>query len=170
MAGRAVLTISTLAEEQSDGAAPHAFPIYEFVTMLVASTFAVAELLSHAWFAEHVLLLEAVLRRHSLSAVLHTSEIGSLALVALINGAVVHGEFFEFVKVDIAFCDDSASFVKSLVDSHFDAEFHDNLLGLIVLEELGREDRHAVVDHHLLLAAGAVEISESDLYCRILMT
>ena len=60
------------------------------------------------------MLLHSVFSLHGLAAVLHAAEVGLLALVAEVEGAVVLGEASQVVEVDVAFGDDASLPVVAL--------------------------------------------------------
>ena len=94
MAGGAEGVVTSAAEEHSHGAAPHAFPVNELVSVLLAELFAVAKLFHRALFAHEVLWGEVIgiFRFQCLGTVLHATEVRLLALEALVECAGVHGE------------------------------------------------------------------------------
>ena len=85
----------------------------------------VAKRLNTAALAQVVLLVLITLRLHGLCTVLHAPEVRLLAAVALIEGAVLEGELFEFAKVIVTFSDHSAFFVIAFFFGHLDAELED---------------------------------------------
>ena len=130
MAGSAEGEVAAAAKENSHVTAPHAFPVNELVSVLLAELFAVAKLLHRTFFAHEVFRLEIIriLRFHSLGTVLHAAKVGILALEALVECALVQGVLGQFAIVDIAFGHDSTLSVVALLYSYLLAEAGDSLL------------------------------------------
>ena len=96
--------------------------------MLLAHILPVAERLNAAALAQVVLLVLITLRLHGLCTVLHATKVRLLAAVALIEGAVLEGDLFEFAKVIVTFSDDPASLVITFFDGLSNAEIDDGAL------------------------------------------
>ena len=96
--------------------------------MLLAHILPVAERLNAAALAQVVFLVLITLRLHGLCTVLHAPEVRLLAAVALIEGAILEGELFEFAKVIVTFSDAPASLVITFFDGLSDAEIDDGAL------------------------------------------
>ena len=109
------------------------------------------------------MLLHFAFRLHGLAAVLHTAEVGLLALKALVVSTIVHGEALKVIKVDVAFFDDAALLVVSLLFCFFRRKLADLGLEAQGLLDECREPWHLVAcDRDFLFAGRAVEVSESD--------
>ena len=131
--------------------------------MLLAHLLAVAELLIPAIFAHQVLLLHFAFRLHGLAAVLHTAEVGLLALEALVVSTIVHGEALQVIKVDVTLFDNATRPVIALFFCFLCCELADLGLEVQGLLDERRESWHLVAsDGDFLLARRAVEVSESD--------
>ena len=100
--------------------------------MLCANFLSVTHLLHHAFLALEVLSLNVIgiLGLHSLSTVLHATEIWFLALGALVKCACMQGELGQFSIIEIAFSYDSSFLVQAFFDRCFCAKFHDFFLEL----------------------------------------
>ena len=72
--------------------------------MLIAKVFAVAKPIQSTFLAHEVLSLEFINR---FGTVLHATEVRHFALKALVECALMQGEFSEFSEVNIAFSYDS---------------------------------------------------------------
>ena len=94
---------------------------------------------------------------------MHAAKVWNLALFALVECALVHGEILKLSKVDVAFGHDSTLLVVALLDGRLQAEALDCLLVVGLFIELLAQERHVVIEFDLLLAARAVEVAEGDL-------
>ena len=162
MARSAVVTGATCADKQGDRATEHAFPIDELVAMLFAHCFTETELFGHALFTEQIFLLQSIFRLHRLHAIFHPTEVWLLALDALVERAIVHGEAGQVVIVNVTFCDNSTRFVVALFAGHLQRELKDLRLDHQLFDDLFGQNGHPIVDHNLLLATRAVKIAERD--------
>ena len=88
--------------------------------MLFTLILPVAQLLDQAVLAEEVLAPELVLRLHRGIAVLHASEVRLLALEALVEGALLHGELERLPVKVIAFGLQSLTLKQALPLSHLE--------------------------------------------------
>ena len=88
--------------------------------MLVAHRFTEAKLLGHALFTEQIFFLQRIFRLHRLHAILHSPEVRLLALDALVECAIVHGEASQVVIIDVTFCDNSTCFVIAFFAGHLE--------------------------------------------------
>ena len=93
MTRSAIVAGASCADEKGHRAAKHALPVDELVAVRVTHRLPEAQLLRHALLAEKFFFLKCVLRLHSLQAVFHSTEVGLLALEALVECAVFHCEF-----------------------------------------------------------------------------
>ena len=80
------------AEVDGNGAAEHALPVDMLLPMLVTDDNTGAKSLKLAVLADKVLLRGTLLDSELLLALNHAAEVGLLTLVALIEGAFLHGE------------------------------------------------------------------------------
>ena len=109
MAGSAEGIVTSAAKEHCHIAAPHALPVNEFVSVLLAECFAVTKLFHCTLLAQKALWVEIIriFLFQRFGTVLHATEVRLFALEALVECALVQGEFSEFSVVDIAFSHDS---------------------------------------------------------------
>ena len=82
MTGSAEGKVASFAKEHSHVAASHAFPVNEFVSVLVAKVFAVAKPIQRTFLTHEALLVEFIQR---LGTVLHATEVRLLAFGALVE-------------------------------------------------------------------------------------
>ena len=121
----AVLVMTVVAEvcgaeavEEGDGAAEHALPVDLLLAVLVALLQTRAIGLHLALFASQVLLLRLLFHAQLSLAINHTAKVGHLAVVALVERALMHCKFKEFSLVKVAFLGKSLVFIESLVFSY----------------------------------------------------
>ena len=160
MAWCAVVSSAARTDKESDGAAVHALPVDKLVAMRLALGLAPVELQRDALLAKKILGLDLLLRLHSLQAVHHAAEVWTLALVALVEGAVVECKFGQLAEVDVALSHDPPRLVIPLCCGHPNRRSHHLKLHLQLLNQLISQNGHRIIDHHLLLAARAVQVAE----------
>ena len=109
MTGSAECIVTSPAKEDSHVAASHAFPVNEFVSVLLAERFSVTKLFHSTLLAQEAFWVEIIriFRFQSLGTVLHAAEVRLFALEALVECALMQGELSKFSVVDIAFSHDS---------------------------------------------------------------
>jgi len=95
--------IGTPTAVRCDGAAVHALPISEINTVLLTFSHSDTHLLKQALLAQKILFgsLALLISLHLLLAVDKSTEVGLLAVVALIERATMHGKLLRFVVVMI---------------------------------------------------------------------
>jgi len=101
VAGSAKVVASFAADKKSDRAAVHAFEVYELIAMLNTHVLSKSECLPSAWFAKKVFSPRLILSRHCLLAVLHATEVGLLAVKAIVESAKVHCKLLKFTVVEV---------------------------------------------------------------------
>ena len=99
-------------------AAEHALPVDLLLAVLVALLQTRTIGLHLALFASQVLLLRLLFHAQLSLAINHTAKVGHLAVVALVERALMHCKFKEFSLVKVAFLGKSLVFIESLVFSY----------------------------------------------------
>lgn len=153
----------TAADELGDVAAVHAFVVDKGIAMKSTVVLAFSHFLRLALLAEEALLGNLVFLFHGLLAILHTAKERLLAFVALIEGAILHGELVKLAMIVVSFFDHSSSLVIAAFDGLLSGHLLDLSLVLCILFDLLGQAWHIVVDSDLLLAAGAVHVAKIDL-------
>ena len=171
MAWRAVVSSAARTDKESNGTAVHALPVDKLVSMRCARRLAPVELIRtrKALFTNEIICFDLILRLHSLQTVHHASKVWNFALEALIEGAVVECKFRKFAEVYVALSDDSASNVIALCYGHTHRRSHHLSLQRQLFDQLRGQIGHMIIDHHLLLAARAVQITERNAHSCILV-
>ena len=146
----------------SNGAAEHAFPVDLEVAVLCTGLLPCTVSLHLAIPAAKVLLAELILVVEGSSTIDHAAEVRLLAVVALVEGAIVHGEFEELAFVVVARASEALIFVEALVLGHIESDLMNALAKLVKFFELSL-NLLAPCLSDLLLAARAVHEGEVDL-------
>ena len=110
--------------------------------------------------AQKFLDLQIILRLHSLGAVLHSSKVRLLALVALIKSTVFYSKFLKLAVIVITFSDDSSTFVVTFLNRFLYAKFNDAILKLELFSKLIGNDGHFVINRDLSFAAWAIKVTK----------
>ena len=165
----AVLIVAPLTEEVSakavphcHGAAEHALPVDVLIAVLVTSLLASAVSVHGAVPAAQVLLAGPLLDSKLGLAVDHSSEVGLLAVIALVERAAVEGELEELALIMVTWGGEALILVKALVLSDLKSHLLDRVAELVEGLELSI-DQLAARLFDLLLAAGARHEGEGDL-------
>ena len=111
VAGLAEVAASLAANKHGHRAAVHALEVHKFVSMNFTRVFAPTRGEIFAKAAYQILLPDGLLCGQSCFTVLHASKVGHIALIALVESAVVDRKFLELSVVKIFWIDHTALLV-----------------------------------------------------------
>ena len=94
---------------------------------------------------------------------MHTTEVWVLAFVALVERAIVHRKASDIIEIDVTFSNYSSSLVIPFIDGLSCCQLLDlSLEPELFVDQVGEFWHEVALDGNLLLAGGAVQISERD--------